>query len=263
MKNTKSIAAFIIALMALSSTSLFAQDDRLDELPFEEEDIVEQKSKPYFAVAGGFIYNFLFMDLTELNGKLAERGLGEFSGPLMMYGGEGFTGLPWVENLRIGIAGIGGSMITDEVALDANNTDVLTQAEYSVTYTMLAVDYGFVVTDGLAILPGVGLGFGTQELAFYNSTDITWSEFPIIGQAESHTGTQKIDQDMVLLKPHVGVEWAFTDIFMLRLNAGYNLNLATAEDWNYSENGTVTDMPEINANGFNLQVGLFIGLFNY
>lgn len=242
--------------MAAFPSSLFSQDDRLDELPFEEEELIDQKSRKYGAIAGGFIYNFLLMDMAELNNRMTEIGLSEFNGPMMIYGGEGFTAIPWVDNLRIGVAGIGGSMTTDEIT----EGDLTLQGEYSVTYTMLTVDYGFVVTDGLAILPGLGLGFGNQEISVYEGKTITWEEFT---SKEEDSGTQRLDQDIILFKPHVGVEWAFTDIFMLRLNAGYNLNLATSSDWNYSTIGTATEMPTISPDGFNLQIGLFVGLFNY
>jgi len=238
----------------------FAQDDRLDEIPFEEEEIVDNRSKPYGAVAGGFIYNFLFMNFDDLNAKMSEIGLSELSGPLQVYGGQGFTVLPWIPNVRFGVMGAGGSTLTDKT-IDVN-TGITSQAEYSVTYTGLAIDYGWVVTDGLAVLGGATFGFGSQELAIYNGTDITWGQIiepqPLINQ-----GIQKLEQGLILIQPQLSIEWAFTDLFMLRANASYNLNLSTDDNWEYNNVSTITDMPEINPNGFNVQLGLFVGLFNY
>jgi hypothetical protein len=251
---------FAFAASLFFCSTLYSQDERLDELPFEEEDIVDDGARPYGAVAGGFVANFTFVDFDDLNSKLGDLGFGEFSGPLITIGGQGFTVLPWIPNVRIGVMGVSGSALTDEITDD--NTGISSQAEYTVGYTGLAIDYGYVLTDGLALLGGVTIGYGNQEFAIYNARTIDWDGVTTAAP-QTNEGIQKFDQDMIMLQPQVNIEWAFTNLFMFRAGASYNLNFGTADDWNYNNIGTVENMPEISPNGFNLHAGLFIGLFNY
>ncbi|GAB5465431.1 MAG: hypothetical protein Kapaf2KO_08670 [Candidatus Kapaibacteriales bacterium] len=248
-----------LALFFAFSVDLYAvQDDRLDELPFEEEEIVDTGVRNYGALGGGVIYNFTFMNFDDINAKLAQLGFDELSGPLQTLGGQGFTVLPWVPNLRVGFMGMAGVATTSTISDDA--TGVSSEAEYMASFTGLTLDYGIVLVEGLAILPGAAIGIATQDFTVYNAADRSWND--LASRSANENGIQKFEQSMFWVMPMVNIEWAFSDLFALRANASYNLAFAI-DDWSYNRVATATDMPDITPNGFNVQIGLFIGLFNY
>lgn len=252
---------FLIALLSLtlaSPTKTFStlQDDRLDELPFDEEPL-EEVSKNYFAIGGGGTLSFSFINFDDINKFIAVKdGVNKkFEGPMLMTGGVGFTGIPWVPNLRAGISGMSG---ISTIKYETNGVNK--QADYSISSLGISFDYGIVLVKSLALLPGVGVNFGSTSIKLIeNGQNLDWNN------PNSFTGSQttRLDNSYITLQPALNLEWAALDYFVVRLGGGFAYQV-NAGGWALNQNDKVVNAP----NGLKVatpyaQLGIMLGLFNY
>lgn len=255
----KLLLTFTFSFLTLNSFNLFAiQDDRLDELPFDEEPL-EEPTKNYFAIGGGVTTSFLFLNFDDANKFFQTKDGDKFvdlTSPIFMTGGQGFTGIPWIPNLRIGIQGMSG---TSSVNYEITPTDKK-QVDYNVSSLGLSLDYGFIVTKSLAILPGIGVNWGTTSIDYItNSADLDWNApNPTI-----NSYIAKMENNYLVIQPSVNVEWAALDYLMVRFAGGYSYQLNSGE-WTFNKNDKVINAPSgLNVSAPYAQIGLFLGLFNY
>ena len=156
----RSIATFLI--LAMMATPMLAQDDRLDDLSFDEEPL-QDEAVPYFAVGLGPVLNVAFPNVDALNTKAADMGLDEMSTPVIQWGAEIFTAIGLIPNVRAGFSWVSGTSRNSKDNVDLGQGASGTRSmEYNLSNRTIHVDYAIVPAKGLAILPGVGLGFGTQ-----------------------------------------------------------------------------------------------------
>jgi len=269
MGNSKKLTLVLIIFVS-SAFSIFAQDDDLDMLPFDEEPLREQ-SKPYFVIGGGFTITGFINNVDEINnafnaeGVASQFGFAKLQTPLVMYGGHGFTGIPWVANLRLGFQGLGGSTsqnVSDyQLEVDNQTISVNQSLDYTVGYVGLSLGYGFVLFDGFAVIPEFTLGMGDLSLEFaqtHNDPDFT-NQF--IGNSQ-YNMMRRIESSFFNLSSALNIEYAVTPFLAFRVAANYNQSFA----YNWQLNGVseINNVPDgINANGFGIQVGVMLGLFNY
>lgn len=256
----KRILCMLLLAMSFAGTML-AQDDNIDELPFEDEPLREEKQAPYFAIAGGYTGTFLKTDLDGVNALFEGAGLQPISGSLFLSGGQGFTGIPWVENLRLGVLGMGGVGSTEVAELNAGAVPIKRQGHYNVSLFGFSVDYGIVLFKDFAILPGVSLGWGDLDLDIEQApaAEQTW------GMADG--GITNYHKNLMFVQPNLNIEYAVTAFAALKVNVGYNLAfdpLIGDKEWMLNNQTTVAGVPDdINGSGLTFGFGLFLGLFNY
>lgn len=125
---------FVLALLFTCIASLKAQDDRLDELTFEET-VIQEEKVPYFGVGGGFVVSLFTPELQDVNAQLTAAGLGELSTPLTMTGALGVATIGILPNVRISIANLGGSIGTSEKEFTINQLQYVRSASLSNAYT--------------------------------------------------------------------------------------------------------------------------------
>ena len=252
----KFFLSFLVLLFLLNNWTSIAQDDQLDDLSFESNTLNEE-SKPYFGVAGGYTGTFLFVNFDELNKHIKDMGFSdEFKAPIYLNGGEGFIVTFFVPNLRVAILGKGGSALIEKSG--AGNPSI----EYSVGFTGIALDYALVPIKSLslAFIPGVAVGRGRLTIEAFQGEKYDWKKFSLTN--DSLNVLNRIETGFWFFEPKLNIEWAITDFFMLRLGAGYSL--WAGQEWYYNRNAKLENVPPgINANGLTLQVGAFVGLFNY
>lgn len=250
----------LILLLVLLITANIAhskQDDRLDEFSFESSEL-KHETTPYFAIAGGATFTFQFANFDALNQHLVDNGfsVGEFSGQANLWGGEGFTGVVYVPNMRVGFFSYGGSQIKS-----FSNAGITREVEYKLGLSGLSIEYAIVPIKSFAIVPGVSLGRGDLSISTYEApSESNWADYKPLPGANNHMNV--ISTDYWSVKPNLHLEYALTNFLMFRGSVSYNLTFGNS--WKQNNLSTLNNVPdELNANAFQIQAGIFVGLFNY
>jgi hypothetical protein len=260
--------SLIFILLSISFLNVWSQDKKLDEFSFESEPIQTEKI-PYFALAGGVTSTFYFADFSALNDHLNTNtfGVGEFSGQLTMIGGEGFTGLVYITNMRVGFFSYGGGK-TLEAIVKINNNEYKRTVEYRSALYGLGLEYAYVPFRKFAILPGVSFGRGALEVNTYQAPNsgVDWKNYkPNIDSLTfggNSTFQNQAETGFWFVKPSVNIEYAIANFLMFRVGASYNVQLGSS--WTLNKNAVLNNVPDkISASGMNIQLGIFVGLFNY
>jgi hypothetical protein len=251
------VALLTAALMVTIAAR--AQDDRLDELDFDEVQL-EEETVPYFAVGLGPVLNLSFTNMDELNARARRLGLTEdMQSPMVQWGVEVFSAIGFLQNVRVGFTWYNGKSQSSGV-IDTSNDLRLTQ-DYHVSSSTIVADYAFVLAKGLAVIPGVGLGWSYQTLStFQGIPNRTWTDYDSISTAPD--AFSQLERNVLHLLPRLNVEYSFTPFLAIRGQASYMLQF-TGGDWKGNRTSTVTGVPDgISVSAFSAQVGLFVGLFN-
>ncbi|HRP01910.1 MAG TPA: hypothetical protein PLE30_04595 [Candidatus Kapabacteria bacterium] len=259
MKLLKVLVLF--SAIVFLNLNLIAQDDRIDDFSFDQEPL-QTESTPYFALGGGITINFNFLNYDEVNKALNTFMPGKsFDGNLTQIGGEGFTGLIYLNNVRATFFSYGGSK-SESMTLSIDNNNYTKKFNYSTSMWGASFDYAIVPTKKLAILPGIAIGRSTINMdAFQSQSNFNWSDYkPDFNNSNIYR--HQIEGSYWNLKPQVNIEYALASFMMVRLGVGYNIGFGY--DWKYNNEANVNNIPDkLNANGLNVQTGIFFGLFNY
>jgi hypothetical protein len=238
---------------------LRAQDDDLEDMDFEEVPIVEERPT-YFAIGAGYIGTLSWINLDEINAKISNDFLlPEYSGSLYLSGAHGFTGIGIIPNLRLGFFGITGKQKVDQ-----NQDSIKYGSSLSLNYTGFSVDYGFVLFDHFAILPGIQVGWSSLNINIYRT--LNTADSPDWTQIKLEDNPEYFSKDMNgsfwYVQPQIYLEYALTPFLMARASAGYNLSFNTS--WEYNSSADLKNVPDgITTGGFSAQFGIFVGLFNF
>ncbi len=253
------LISLLTLIILVFSINLKAQDDELSRLGFEEMPIKEEK-QPYFGIAAGITSSFLFINFDDLNKHIEEFQLdGRFKSPMFIIGGEVMS-VPFIlSNTRISFFWYGS-------ATELKNESSNKYLEYYLSFAGFSFNYAIVPFKSFAILPGVSTGWGKLQLDAYQGNNAQWDSF--VFKADSNNFMNRADMGFIFLQPHLHLEYAMTDFFVVRLSASYNLSFKGAlwtDDWKLNRIAKLENVPEGigKINGLNLQIGLFVGLFNY
>jgi hypothetical protein len=256
----RSLVTAIASLCIL--TPAIAQDDRIDELSFDEEQLKEEVV-PYFAIGVGPVFNFLLPSTTDVNARATALGLSELKAPVIEIGAEIFAAIGVVPNVRLGFSWVAGTS-TSSSDLSVGGTSVKRTMNYGITSRAFHLDYAIVPMKSLAILPGVGLGWGEQSIETYQSqSNLSWTDLTNDATfAPAPNAFTRLQQNTLSILPRVNLEYAVTPFLNLRAQAAYNLQIS-GSDWVANNNATVSNVPSgISVSGLSFQVGVLVGLFN-
>lgn len=240
-----------------------AQDDEIDNLPFDNEPLREE-SRSYFVLAGGLTVDWLMIKEDNLNSffKDTPEEL-KLSGPLRLTGGQGVTGIPWIKNVRIGVFGYGGSLKSavstfKGVNPDGTYTGIDGELQTKLTASMFgfSVHYGYVPYEHFAILGGLNAGWG----------DLTYEAYSAITTKENkfeNFGTNRLVKNYFFIMPNIQLEYALANFIILRADASYNLTVGQDTDWTYNNLGKNSVNPDFNLSGLKLGFGVMVGLVNF
>lgn len=242
---------FLWLIFFFSAGITFGQDN-VDNIQFEESNVQIEKP-PYFGLGGGYVGNFLFLNLNEINTLGKDIGLGEFKSPMYLSGAQGFTAIGIIPNLRIGFSGYSGFNKTEK----KDNYNMTKGMKFEVYYASFAVDYGIVLFKSFAFLPGINFGWSQITLNNYNINQFSWDDI------KKNVYTSNLVQGSFwFVQPGVNFEFAATPFLMIRLGAGYPISFSSK--WQLNDVIEVSDVPTgIKPEGFVLNFGIFVGLFNY
>lgn len=244
---------FVFILGLALSFSAKAQDDRIDELDFEEIPIVEQRAD-YFSIGAGYLGDFRFINFDEINKKLEEFSLPGFSGNMYISGAHGFAGIGIIPNLRLGFMGISGSS-----NINQDDAQYKSGSNLFLDVTAFSIDYGIVLFSHFAVLPGVKVGWSSLRQEIYKSDkERDWANTNYSANNYFHT----FEGSFFFAQPTLELEYALTPFIMARLSGGYSFSFSPS--WDYNSYATLKNVPEtINTSGLGLQFGIFVGLFNF
>ncbi len=259
------VRSIVVAFASLCIlTPAFAQDDRLDELSFDEEQLKEEVV-PYFAIGVGPVFNFALPSTTDVSARAAVLGLSDIKAPIIQVGAEIFAAIGIVQNVRLGFSWVAGSSSASK-DIPANGTIVAVKRtmNYGITSRAFHLDYALVPMKSLAILPGIGLGWGEQSIETYQSqASLSWTDLANEATfAPAPNSFTRLQQNTFYVLPRVNLEYAVTPFLNLRAQAAYTLQLS-GSDWVANNNATVANVPsDISVSGLSFQVGVLVGLFN-
>jgi hypothetical protein len=247
----------LLILSMILCVNLYSQDEKIDNLQFEETPIVEERPN-YFAIGAGYVGTFIFSDYTEVNNLLKTNNLNlpEFKNPIYMSGAHGVTGIGIIPNIRVGFFGLSGT-----ANVNSNNDTMLQGSSFSVSLGGFSINYGIVLFKSFAILPGVNLGWSTATLEVYK-TPKTFDWTKIDNKDEVNAYNKVAQGSFWFAQPHIDMEYALTPFLMVRANVGYSISFLPS--WKYNKEATLDNVPTgINTSGMTLQFGVLVGLFNF
>ena len=252
----------LLAMILMAPLFMVAQDDEIDELPFDNEPLRDE-GRAYFVLAGGMTFDWLMVNEDNLN-SFDDCDCLELSGPIQLIGGQGVTGIPWVKNLRVGVFGYGGSIeseIEDYPTVTEDMETIMSGIQRSLTASMFgfSLHYGYVPFEHFAILGGVNAGWG----------DITHEQY-VGGEyndkmvfAEGGYGLNRYEKNFFFAMPNIQFEYALANFIILRADASYNLTFAQDEKWTFNTLGSSTQNPDLDLSGLKVGFGVMIGLVNF
>lgn len=249
------VAALFLVCIAAPG---FAQDDRLDDLDFEEAPITDEPV-PYFAIGVGPVLTIGFQSWTDLNTRTNDLSLDPIDGPLLQWGAEIFTAIGFVPNVRVGFSWVNGSNETQKT-FGSGDTALSKTLNYRLNSTSFHADYAIVPFKSFAILPGVGFGWGTQTISTFQAIPSrTWNDYMIQTPPDMFS---ELTRTSFYLMPRLNIEYGLTPFVAIRAQAAYTLSLSS-ENWKGNRVSNVSGVPSgISVDAFSTQVGILIGLFN-
>ncbi len=149
-----------------------------------------------------------FLDFSALNAELSAHGFGEFSGPLLLWGGGGFGGL--LSGPRLGGMGYGG-----EISVRRGEK----MATLSVGAGGFLAERVLFAAGDLAFGLGLLLGGGGAELELVFRAPSSFEE------ALATPTSTRLSRGFFALEPYVTLELFFLDWLFFKIQAGYLLAL--------------------------------------
>lgn len=242
---------FAIIFLFLSLNPLFAQ---------EGEDVGWVAR---FGLAGGFNPSFVFPDINPLNVEVKKMGLSELSGSnLFLWGGGGYAYIMLIDNLRIGGIGLGGSTSSKGIVNGYNR-----EVDYNFGLGGVTVEYTLPFIKSIALSVGAIIGAGSQSIEVYqNKNDYSWSG--IFGKVTSSGITfhddvsYEITNTFFTIVPTLNLDVPINRFVALRFGGGYIFNFNS--DWEVNNGRNISGVfPELTANKFFIQTGIYFGFFAF
>ena len=239
----------IIAILVLvAATTLYGQNKKYFDTPF--------------GGGGGYTPGWYFPNLESLNKELTSIGLPKLSeSGFYSSGGAGFIYLGFVDYLRIGGMGFGGSA-SETSARDANG--FTKEIIYNLSGGGVTVEYSLPFIRNIAVSTGFIFGAGSMRIDVNNNNgNFSWDD--IWNETQKHT-TQNINRSIsnsfFIFAPTLNVDIPLYRFVSFRIGAGYQITFGG--DWKVDNDKDISNVPsDLNGNTFFLQSGIFIGFFSF
>ncbi len=232
----------------------------------QEEPIPPKRSKmPKVGLFAGFTPGWLDVDVAPVNDFIAKAGGASLgTNGMIMYGGAGAIYIMVIPNLRIGGAGMSGSL--SSTLLDNNNPQLRHDAKLNVGWGGVTIEYVFPILERLDISAGAMLGWGGMDLTMRvsNGAANTWEgESTFLGKGlttPTNNITRTYSGKFFVYIPSVNVEYAFVGWLAARLGVSY-VGMAFPS-WQVDGNYDFLGVPSnVKGSGFMVQAGIFFGTF--
>lgn len=211
-----------------------------------------------FSIAAGPVVGWNIPSFTDLNSELSKAGMGGFgSEGVFATGGGGFIDIPVVKGLRLGGYGYGfsASKTTEYV-----NTSRI--AEFSYSGGFVSVEYSRKMGKSFDWTIGGMAGIGSSNLKLVNFSNVLkqWNINNFIGDTAVNGNIVSLKSTSFSLVPQAGIGFQAAKFLYFKLNAGYLFTVNSK--WKMEDVIEVNNFPSgIKADGFMVNLGLYIGLF--
>ncbi len=229
-------------------------------------DILQSQDRKYFDTpfggGGGYTPGWYFPNLDPLNKELSVIDIPELS-EIGFYssGGAGFIYIGFVDYLRIGGMGFGGTT-SETSSKDANG--FTKEVRYNLSGGGLTVEYSLPFIRNVAVSFGILFGGGSIKIDVYNnnsnfSWDDIWNE---TGNDSSQNINRSLNNSFFIFAPTLNIDIPLNRFISFRIGGGYQITFS--EDWKVDNDQELKNAPsDLNGNTFFLQSGIFIGFFSY
>lgn len=235
---------------------------------FAQEEPIPPKRSKMAKIGGLFGYTpgWLFVDVKPINQQLIGAGGAALKdNGIFMNGIGGGAYIMFVPNLRVGGLGMNGRLTSTALS----SAGVRRDAELTVSFGGVTVDYVVPIVEKLDVSFGVTLGGGAMELTLRQSNGgaLTWGgEWNNYGNGNYNQGAQignisrKLTGSFFSAVPAVNVEYALLGWLGIRVGASYVTMFAPS--WEVDEKYDLLGVPSsVKGNGFMINAGLFVGTF--
>jgi hypothetical protein len=244
----------LLVLMALLCASV---------LLAQEEPIPPKRSR--MAKVGlfvGFTPGWLNVDVAPVNAFItAANGAPLSTSGMVMYGGAGAIYIIVLPNVRIGGAGMSGSL--KSAVLD---NDLRRDAKLNVGYGGVTIEYVIPIAERLDVSAGALLGWGGMDLTMRvnNGSTNTWENEQTLLKgnlvAPGNNLTRTYTGKFFIYVPSINVEYAILGWLGTRLGVSY-IGMAFPS-WQVDANYDLLNVPNnVKGSGFMIQAGFFVGTF--
>jgi len=211
-----------------------------------------------FSIAAGPVVGWNIPSFTDLNTELSKAGMEGFgSEGVFATGGGGFIDIPVVKGLRLGGYGYGfsASKTTEYV-----NTSRI--AEFSYSGGFVSVEYSRKMGKSFDWTIGGMAGIGSSNLKLVNFSNVLkqWNINNFIGDTAVNGNIVSLKSTSFSFVPQAGIGFQAAKFLYFKLNAGYLFTVNSK--WKMEDVIEVNNFPSgIKADGFMVNLGLYIGLF--
>lgn len=235
----------ILFLSILISNNIPAQDSKYFDAPF--------------GGGGGYTPGWMFPNLDVLNKELGLLGVPNFSkSGFYSSGGAGFIYIGFIQNLRVGGMGYGGSS-TEVSPIDNNGFQK--EVRYNLSGGGLTVEYSLPLFRDFAVSLGAIIGTGSISIDFYNNNgNFNWDD--LWNQSANQNFSRSIRNKYFLISPTLNFDIPLYRFILLRVGGGYQITFG--RKWTADNDQKFMDVPSsLNGNTFFLQTGIFLGFFSF
>lgn len=255
----------LLLIVVLLAFPILAHLQTIDSTDNDDDEMPKQN---YFMVhnrvtfGGGVSFNFVNVNIDPINDALYNQFLSKkLKNNIFGIGGGGFASLMFVPNLRIGGFGFSGKQ-DDQRVIQINGADYSQNVEVEYGYGGFSIDYilPFIRSFGLTL--GTNVSFGEYNLKIYqNKTFFSWNNIGNISN-DPNVINRQIRCDFVALSPNVKLEIPINNFIMWRLS--YEYNITVNNKYYQDDERTLYNVPsKFNGDSYNINTGLYFGLFNY
>ena len=214
-----------------------------------------------FGVAGGLTASWMFPNYDEINKQLPNFGISEeLSGGLLTWGGSGYVYLMFVDDLRIGGMGFGG---TQSVLSSSNGFEK--EVKYGIGGGAFTIEYTLPFIKRVGVSLGAMIGGGKLTIEqFQNKGDFSWQNTWDVFNSNSGTKniSRRMENNYVTLTPTINIDVPLTRFFAIRVGSGYQFTMN--EGWTIENDKTLSNAPSsLNGDAFFIQTGIYLGFFAY
>ncbi len=215
-----------------------------------------------FGIAGGITPTWIIPNLDDINSKLPAFGVDKLptSGTFAL-GGSGYAYVLFIDNLRIGGLGFGGS-----VSENAVTNGFRKEVSYSYGIGALTIEYTLPFVKGFAVSVGTLVGAGSVELELHqNKGEFDWNN--VWAQvSDTSQSTQNISRSIkngfFTLAPTINIDIPLNRFIAFRIGGGYIFSLGN--DWEIANEQSLNNVPSsFNGDSFFIQTGIFLGFFAF
>ena len=242
----KQLIYFLIFIVA--AATLQSQDRKYFDSPF--------------GGGGGYTPAWYFPNLESLNKELSVIDIPILTeSGFYSSGGAGFIYIGFVDYLRIGGMGFGGST-SEASSKDANG--FTKEVRYNLSGGGLTVEYSLPFIRNIAVSLGFLFGGGNIKIDVYNNNGIfSWDDIWNETQNDSTLNINRsLSNSFFIFAPTLNIDIPLNRFISFRIGGGYQITFS--DEWKADNDQELKNVPsDLNGNTFFLQSGIFLGFFSY